>query len=131
MRQNPLVIRDISQAKLYSTRDQKEVLDFISYLKKLPPYHINPDKLSLNRLCNIEDWENIEIKQALSELKKRQPGIIHRKDWEWALGIMAMRRLNKLDKNVNALGVGSGKEELLFYLANNLGHLYATDLYEG
>ena len=26
----------------------------------------------------------------------RKPGLIHRKDWEWTMGIIAMKRFNKL-----------------------------------
>ena len=61
----------------------------------------------LNRLCCIEDWQNNEIKEIIFELQKmslydyinkknwemksnivnnRTTGLIHRKDWEWALG---------------------------------------------
>lgn len=59
----------------------------------------------------------------------RKPGQIHRKDWEWTLGIIAMKKFGKLNENSTAIGVGAGKELILFYLANHLGHLYATDLY--
>ena len=43
-----------------------------------------------------------------------------------------MKRFGKPNNNKNntALGIGAlGKELILFYLANHLGHLYATDLY--
>jgi hypothetical protein len=59
----------------------------------------------------------------------RRPGQIHRKDWEWTLGIIAMKRFGKLNEKNTAIGVGARKELVLFYLANRLGHLYATDLY--
>jgi SAM-dependent methyltransferase len=60
----------------------------------------------------------------------RAAGQIHRKDWEWAMGILAMRRLGKLDKSSTVLGIGAGKELVLFYLANHVGQVHATDLYE-
>src|SRR5215207_1989457 len=60
----------------------------------------------------------------------RKPGIIHRKDWEWTLGIIAMKRFNKLNDKCTAIGIGSGREEVLFYLANHLKHVYATDIYD-
>lgn len=40
-----------------------------------------------------------------------------------------MKEFGKLNENSTAIGVGAGKELILFYLANDLGHLYATDLY--
>ena len=136
----PSTLKDIFQGKeLKEIKDnanricEKEVLEFTSYLKRTSPYHItNPnDQSKLNRLCYVEDWENSEIKEALSELQKLSPeGFIHRKDWEWALGIIAMRRFGKLNEKSTAIGVGSGREAILYYLANKVKHVYATDLYK-
>jgi len=136
----PSIIKDIFQGKkLKEIKDnanricEKEVFEFTSYLKRTSPYHItNPsDQPKLNRLCCIEDWENSEIKAALAELQKlSSEGFIHRKDWEWALGIIAMRRFGKLNEKSTAIGVGSGREAILFYLANKVKHVYATDLYK-
>ncbi|HEX2406098.1 MAG TPA: class I SAM-dependent methyltransferase [Nitrososphaeraceae archaeon] len=132
---------------------ENEALRFITHLKRTSSYHLNPndDEPKLNRLCYIEDWKINEIKNIISELQKaslsdyihrkdwemntgivniRKPGFIHRKDWEWALGIVAMRRFDKLTKKSTAIGVGAGREEILFYLANNINHVYATDLYD-
>ena len=132
---------------------EKEALDFISNLKQTSPYFVDPnDNPKINRLCCIEDWHNKEIKDIISQLQsanlpsyinkkewemttnivnRRKAGLIHRKDWEWALGIIAMRRFGKLNEKSTAVGVGVGREEVLFYLANNLYHLYATDIYDG
>jgi SAM-dependent methyltransferase len=136
----PSIIKDIFQGKkLKEIKDnanricEKEVFEFTSYLKRTSPYHIiNPsDQPKLNRLCCIEDWENSEIKEALAELQKlSSEGFIHRKDWEWALGIIAMRRFGKLNEKSTAIGVGSGREAILYYLANKVKHVYATDLYK-
>jgi SAM-dependent methyltransferase len=136
----PSTLKDIFQCKkLKEIKDnanricEKEVLEFTSYLKRTSPYHIiNPnDQSKLNRLCYVEDWENSEIKEALAELQKlSSEGFIHRKDWEWALGIIAMRRFGKLNEKSTAIGVGSGREAILFYLANKVKHVYATDLYK-
>ena len=77
--------------------DEKESNEFISYLKKTSPYQGNQnEKSKLNRLCYVEDWQEIEIRDTLSELQKlSQDGFIHRKDWEWALGIIVMSRFGK------------------------------------
>jgi SAM-dependent methyltransferase len=103
------------------------------------------DQIKLNKLCCIEDWQDNELMQIISSLQQnndddyynkcngilvRRPGLIHRKDWEWALGIIAMKRFGKLNRNCTAIGVGAGKEMILFYLANQLKHIYATDLYD-
>ena len=139
IRRHPSIMVDILRAKNWEyiedksrKLDEKEVFELTSYLKRTSPYHItNPnDQSKLNRLCYVEDWENSEIKEALSELQKLSPeGFIHRKDWEWALGIIAMRRFGKLNEKSTAIGVGSGTEPVPFYLANKVKHVYATDLY--
>ena len=139
IRRHPSLLKDIFKGKRWDyieykarTLDEKETSDFISYLKQTSPYYINPhDKPKLNRLCYVEDWKNGEIKETLSQLQKLNPqGFIHRKDWEWALGIIAMRRFDKLTKKSTAIGIGSGTEPIPFYLANNINHVYATDLYD-
>ena len=167
LKRHPSIIKDIFQGRSredirakvrkleenqQQKQEEKEVRNFILHLKQNLPYHVNPNNsLKLNRLCYIEDWKKIEIKNIIYELQKaslpdyihrkdwemntnivniRKPGFIHRKDWEWALGIIAMRRFGKLTKNSKAIGIGAGREEILFYLANNISHVHATDLYD-
>ena len=68
--------------------------------------------------------------QALLELGKlKQSGFVHRKDWEWARGIVAMKRYGKIKRGNTAIGVGTGTEPVPFFLANELQHVYATDFY--
>src|SRR5574341_2610 len=112
---------------------EREVLKFINHLKRTSPYYASlNDPLRLNKLCYIEDWQNNELKQALAEFPMPQFGnFVHRKWWEWVMGLIAMRRFGKLNQKCEALGVGAGIEPIIFYLANQLGHVYATDLYEG
>jgi SAM-dependent methyltransferase len=124
--------------------DDVEVRSFIERLKQAPSYsyHAEPKgRIKLNKTCCIEDWENHEVKEIIPKLQDityynkcqgilaRKPGQIHRKDWEWALGIIAMKRFGKLNDDNTALGIGAGRELILFYLTNYLDHLYATDLY--
>lgn len=164
---HPQIVKDIIQGKSrdqirakvreitnreYEIQSEKEVSDFISFLKRTQPHTVNPNNpLKLNKLCHIEDWQNSELREIISELQyassidyihrkgwdvKKYPvndrkGSIHRKDWEWGLGVIAMKRFGKLNKKSKAIGVGSATEEILFYLANRLDHIYATDLYDG
>jgi SAM-dependent methyltransferase len=126
-------IRNKIRAKIRS-QDAKgrglgeEVPRFIAHLKKTSvPYHVNPnDKPKLNRLCYVEDSENSEISEILSSLQQD----FTRRSWEWALAVVAMRRFGKLNNNSKAIGIASSKEPLLFYLANHVNHVYATDLYD-
>lgn len=139
IRRHPSLVKDIIKGRGWTkiedkckTLDEKEIEDFVSNLKNSSPYKIDTSsKTKLNRLCYIEDWQNPEIKETLIELQKLSPqGFIHRKDWEWAIGIIAMKRFDKLNKSSTAIGVGSGTEPIPFYLANKISHVYATDLYE-
>jgi SAM-dependent methyltransferase len=118
---------------LFSSVYKRECNQFIQQLKESSPYILKSNEnIKLNKLCNIEDWEKHEIINTIPTFyKKGQPIFIHRKDWELALGIIAMQRYGKLNDQSVALGVGSGKEPVLFYLANILNHVYATDLYTG
>jgi SAM-dependent methyltransferase len=108
-----------------------ETMKFISYMKQNFPYSINSSITpTLNRLCALEDWDNDEIRQIFSEFLN-PPVIIHRKAWEFAIGILAMKRFNKLNDRCTAIGIGTGSEPIPFYLANKVKHVYATDLYGG
>jgi SAM-dependent methyltransferase len=131
--QSPSKAMELLQTKLYNVKHEQEVLDFIMHLKQTSTYRIDhSEKTKLNKLCCIEDWKNSEITATISKLRKEgggYPSIIDRKEWEWAMGLIAMGRFDRLNKNSIALGIGSGKEDILFYLANNLNHVYATDLY--
>lgn len=139
VRRHPLLVKDIIQGKKWlrienkcKRLDEKEVEEYVSNLKNISPYRVDThSELKLNRLCYIEDWQNAEFNETLMELQKVNPyGFMHRKDWEWAIGLIAMKRFDKLNKLSTAVGVGSGIEPLPFYLANKIFHVYATDLYE-
>src|SRR5215203_3594859 len=111
--------------------DYYKTMKFISNMKQNIPYFINSSNtLKLNRVSLLEDWNNDEIRQTISELHNSNPPVyIHRKDWEFAMGILAMKRFNKLNMNSLAIGIGTGVEPIPFYLANKVKHVYATDLY--
>jgi SAM-dependent methyltransferase len=140
LRRHPSIIRDIFRGRDWpeieekaQSLDEKEVFEFLGNMKKSLANQVVVDsnaKLNLNKLCHLEDFQNRELRQALSEIQKLNPmGLIHRKDWEWAMGIIAMQRLGKLNKRCSAIGIGSGTEVIPFYLANKVNHVYATDLY--
>ena len=143
-------IKEKQTERLYLEESHK----FIASLKNTSPFNIGTNyQPKLNRLCYIEDWNNQEFYNIVKELhnpiyhnynnrknwistknkipSNRRHDFIHRKDWEWTLGIIAMKKFNKLNNRCTAIGIGTGREDILFYLANNLKHVYATDLYDG
>ncbi len=56
---------------------------------------------------------------------------MHRKFYEFAQTVYGLRKLSALGPEASILGVGAGHEMLLYWLANNVGSVVATDLYEG
>lgn len=140
LRHHPSIMADIVRGRDWQeiagrarALDENQALSFAACMKKkLPSFERDPRaQLNLSKVCCVEDFENLEVRQALADISKLNPdGLIHRKDWEWAMGIVALHRLGKLDEKCTAVGVGVGTEVMPFYLANSIGHVYATDLYE-
>jgi len=58
-------------------------------------------------------------------------GRLHRKDFEWTHCVYGLERLQMLGPNRRVLGVGAGREDVIFYFANRCAEIVATDLYEG
>jgi len=56
-------------------------------------------------------------------------GALHRKYWEWGLGLYGLHKLGCIRPDAVALGVGAGVEWPLFYLANRVHRVHAIDLY--
>lgn len=56
-------------------------------------------------------------------------GHVYRKGWEWTHCLYALERLGALVPSAAALGVGAGREPVLFYLADRIQSVTAVDLY--
>jgi hypothetical protein len=85
-------------------------------------------RTSLNRLPDISDWEP---RNPLTEIMRNlnQPVCIHRKAWEYALCIKGLTDLGLIDSNAVGLSIGAGSESPLYYFANHIKKMVATDLY--
>ena len=59
----------------------------------------------------------------------KEEGALHRKYWEWGLGLHGLHELGCIRPDAVALGVGAGVEWPLFYLANRVRRVHAIDLY--
>jgi SAM-dependent methyltransferase len=90
---------------------------------------------NLNKICATADWSDPELSEMMQEIL--QPGIKkaaeivgrHRKHWEWAIGMLALKKAGKIDNNCTFLGIGSGTEAPVFYLTNHAKYVFCTDLY--
>lgn len=89
----------------------------------------NSQRISLNRLCDISDWKACcgEIYNSFCELGEGP--YIHRKSWEYAMCIYGLDKLGVVKTDSTAIAVGAGHERFLFYFANRIKKMVATDLY--
>ena len=56
-------------------------------------------------------------------------GHINRKGYEWTHCIYGLSKLGVITAQARALGVGAGREATIFWLADRIAHVTATDLY--
>lgn len=87
------------------------------------------ERPSLNRLCDISDWR---VGGALSAIMKdlNEGVYVHRKSWEYALCIYGLEKLGAATPESRALSIGAGSERPLYYFANHVSEMVATDLYD-
>jgi len=98
------------------------VVDRLSYRQDVP----------FNKLCGIAELESPEWRKALRDLDLDRENVpFHRKAWEFAHAVYGLRKLGRLPPDAVALGVGSGHEPILYFLANKIRKVIATDIYEG
>lgn len=85
---------------------------------------------NLNTIINPSSWENSEWLEGLKDLCQPTDSM-HRKLWEYGQTLYGLKKLGVIKEDSTALGVACGHEPLIFYLANNIAMVYATDLYKG
>lgn len=89
------------------------------------------DRVSLNRICDISDWRytsNEDIKVIMNDLKMIPA--LHRKEWEYLMCIYGLQKFKVVNENSIAISVGAGHEAPLFYYANKIKKMIATDIYD-
>jgi SAM-dependent methyltransferase len=91
-----------------------------------------PRDVQLCELANPAKWDNPEWMQLLQDLKvvSDEKSAMHRKSYEFTQLLYGLYRLKFLREDVRVLSVGAGHEPILFWLANHVGLVVATDLYE-
>jgi SAM-dependent methyltransferase len=82
------------------------------------------------KLCDLSDFEDPDLRARIREIA---PGPeeeeLHRKNWEYAMLALFLEDVGLLNDGAQVLSVGAGHEEVLFWLANKVGRVVATDLY--
>jgi SAM-dependent methyltransferase len=83
------------------------------------------------KLCDVRDWDDAELLRVLREiLPERDPAThVERKVWEFAMLALFLEQTGRMSDATEALAVGAGDERIVFWLANRLGRVVATDIY--
>lgn len=91
---------------------------------------------ALNRLINVEDFAETTVRDAIREVFEHEvarsagfpTGREHRKHWEAAMAVLALREGAALRPDAQVLFVGQGREATLFWLTNHVGRVWALNL---
>lgn len=93
---------------------------------------------ALNRLLNLEDFAEPTVRNVIREVFEhevaRSPefptGREHRKHWEAAMAVVALREGGALRPDAQVLFIGPGREATPFWLTNHVGRVWALDISE-
>ena len=91
-----------------------------------------PRDVQLCELANPAKWDNPEWIRFLKSLKLPHHKLaMHRKSYEWTQLLFGLSQLGRVQNDASVLSVGAGHECVLYWLANHVGRVVATDTYEG
>ena len=93
--------------------------------------------VQLNRAINVEDFADPTVRDVVREVfaydVERHPGFPqgreHRKHWEVAMAVLALREGGALRPDAEILGIAAGDEATSFWLTNHVRRVWATDRY--
>lgn len=97
--------------------------------------------LPLNSLTNVAAYGDERWMELFRELasysydehifKGEGPPDVYRKGWEWTQTIWGLEQLDMIHPHHRAIGVGAGRECVIFWLGDRLRTVVASDLYGG
>lgn len=91
-----------------------------------------PRDVQLCELANPAKWENDEWLDLLRSLGLSDDKLLmHRKPYEFTQLLYGCRRLGMLRPDASFVSIGAGHEQVLYWLANHVQRVVATDMYEG
>lgn len=108
--------------------------EFAVRLKALSPEHgFVPRDIQLCELANPAKWENPDWRALLKSLQVVPADRLsmHRKGYEFTQLLFGLSQLEALQPGARVLSVGAGHEPVLYWLANRVGTVIATDMYGG
>lgn len=91
-----------------------------------------PRDTQLCELANPAKWDNEEWLEILRSLGLSDDKLVmHRKPYEFTQLIYGCRRLGVLREDAAFVSIGAGHEQVVYWLANHVRRVVATDMYEG
>lgn len=89
------------------------------------------------KVIGIEDFENPELIELVRDVWQTGARAVpdfprgreHRKQWEVAMALRALRAGGAVRDGAEVLGVGAGFEPTIFWLTRHVRRVFATDLY--
>lgn len=98
-----------------------------------PDAGVVPRDVQLCELANPAKWDNPEWMALLRSLEVVADDKLsmHRKAYEYTQTLYGLQRQGYLREDVRVLSVGAGHECILYWLANRVNLVVATDMYEG
>jgi len=84
---------------------------------------------TLSKVCDAADWFAPEMLDIIHN-ELREPPRFHRKQWEFAMIFLALKKYGLLKSDKFGLSLGGGKERVLYAIARQIRQLVVTDLYE-
>jgi SAM-dependent methyltransferase len=83
------------------------------------------------KLCDLRDFDDPALRARIADIV---PGLepeheVHRKYWEYGMLSLFLEDAGMLNEQTEALSVAAGHEDVLFWLANRIGRMVATDIY--
>lgn len=85
-----------------------------------------------NKLCDVEDFDDPQLRAKLREIiaPGHEPETeLRRKYWEYGMLGLYLEEAGVLNEDTEVLAVAAGHEEPLYWLANRVGKVVATDIY--
>jgi SAM-dependent methyltransferase len=103
------------------------------YLDIAPDSAFLPRDVQLCELANPAKWDNPDWMALLRSLVSvpDHKMAMHRKGYELTQLIFGLGRLGYLREDVSVVSIGAGHESVLYWLANHVGRVVATDTYDG
>jgi SAM-dependent methyltransferase len=82
------------------------------------------------KVVELEDFRDPELSAMIAEIAPGESAERpHRKPWEFAMGALFLRDVGRLEPDTEILDVAAGSEPILYWLANRVGRVVATDIY--